>query len=165
MRSEEFAILDNGIFNTSRPMSPIDPSTRDHTRNDVDTSAYALPSEARTRELLKCYFSNTGLLFPYIHEPSFVARYDELKENNYTRVSRTWLGLLNMVLAMSTNTIVNDERSVGQRMAESDIFYRRALELCSRQILRGTSLEIGTAKLPDLSMPHNLLTNQSNIFC
>jgi hypothetical protein len=89
------------------------------------------------------YFSNTGFLFPYIHAGTFMETYEELKRNNFTKVRRTWLGLLNIVMALSTSTAVHEDMSAEKRARESDVYYQRALGLCDKLIMRGTSLEIG----------------------
>src|SRR5260370_41765211 len=38
---------------------------------------YALPPDTVCRNLLGRYFSNTGLLFPYIHERSFMVTFEQ----------------------------------------------------------------------------------------
>jgi hypothetical protein len=48
-----------------------------------------------------------------------------------------------MVLALATSTTVNDGLKAEARIAESNIFYQRAMGLCLNQIMRGASLEIG----------------------
>ncbi|PTD04758.1 hypothetical protein FCULG_00000093, partial [Fusarium culmorum] len=59
-----------------------------------------------------------------------------------TDVRRTWLGLLNMILAMATCTSCWEDSGSETHFEESDIFYRRAQELCQTQMFRGTTLEI-----------------------
>jgi hypothetical protein len=66
-----------------------------------------------------------------------------MSRENFTKVRRTWLGLLNMVLAMSSMTAVTGGAKADVRIAESDIFYERGLGLCGNEILRGTTLEVG----------------------
>lgn len=63
--------------------------------------------------------------------------------DNFKRVRRTWLGLLNMILAMVTITASPSGTPASTRMAESDVFYQRSLSLCRDEILRGTTLEVG----------------------
>lgn len=106
-----------------------------------------LPPSQETERLIRAYFSNTGLLFPYIHEQSFWDTYKELKEHGSRgNVSRTWLGLLNMVLAMATYAIGKHEDEVAGADLQSDVFFARAKELCKTQVLRGTTLEIGKSE-------------------
>ncbi|EEU34766.1 uncharacterized protein NECHADRAFT_44681, partial [Fusarium vanettenii 77-13-4] len=60
-----------------------------------------------------------------------------------TNVRRTWLGLLNMIFAMATCTSCWEESGSDYRFEQSDVYYRRARELCQTQMFRGTTLEIG----------------------
>ncbi|KAM5358999.1 hypothetical protein ACJZ2D_014824 [Fusarium nematophilum] len=125
-----------------------------------------LPPNDETQALISQYFANTGMLFPYIHEPSFIETYQQLRQRQFrTQVRRTWLGLLNMILAMATCTAGRghvDPHS-SSAFTKSDAFYRRAQELCKTQMLRGTTLEtgkfhfpLGTALTPTspISSPH-----------
>jgi hypothetical protein len=104
---------------------------------------YALPQESQTRELLNHYFSTTGLLFPYLHEQTFWETYEDMRRNEFTKVRRTWLGLLNIVLALATSTRVKCDTNAERRIQESDVYYQRALGLCEKQMLRASSLEAG----------------------
>ncbi|EFX02229.1 c6 zinc finger domain containing protein [Grosmannia clavigera kw1407] len=113
-----------------------------------------LPPDGETQALIRAYFANTGLLFPYIHEQSFLETYESMRQTGFrANVRRTWLGLLNMVLAMAvrtagaergdaarseTNQANTHERSEASR---ADLFCDRARELCKTQTMRGTTLE------------------------
>lgn len=66
-----------------------------------------------------------------------------MARENFTKVRRTWLGLLNMVLAMATITATPGGAKADARIAESDVFYQRGLGLCGSEIIRGTTLEVG----------------------
>ena len=114
---------------------------RDHLRGSVNI--YALPPEERTWSLIKEYFQKTGQLLPFIHEESFCATYFEMKRSNFTMARRTWLGLLNIILAMATTLYVESNVSAEERIEESDIYYQRANSLCDRESRRNISLELG----------------------
>lgn len=104
-----------------------------------------LPSHEQTEQLVNRYFSNTGMLFPYIHKPTFVETYSHICEQNFRgNVRRTFLGLLNMVLAMAAWS-ESGRQSTAETTShfESAIFYQRAQELCGKSMQRGTSLETG----------------------
>ncbi|KAH0279183.1 hypothetical protein KCU91_g1929, partial [Aureobasidium melanogenum] len=131
--------LDNGIINASRRLSPI-PDPNPGSQNQL--SPYTLPPEAELEVQLAAYFENTGFLFPFIHPPSFLETYKSVKDNRFTKVRRTWLGLLNIILAMATSTDYRNGASAIERTARSDVFYNRALTLCNTQMLRGTNIEI-----------------------
>lgn len=128
----------------SRPVSPTERGLSDQYRSDGSKiNIYALPTEDKTRELVKHYFSTTGLLFPYLHEPTFWATYEEMRQSRFKKVRRTWMGLLNIVFALATSTSVRSDTNAGKRVQESDLFYQRAAGLCEKQILRASSLEAG----------------------
>lgn len=127
-------------MSASRPPTPLRRKAQDE-RSQVNI--FALPSQSETLTLIHRYFSNTGLLFPYIYPPLFLDTYHQMARENFTKVRKTWLGLLNMVLAMSTITAVPGGSKAEKRIAESDVFYQRGLGLCGNEILRGTSLEVG----------------------
>lgn len=93
-------------------------------------------------DLLQQYFSNTGLLFPYIHEKTFMKTYADVQANGFTKVNRTWLGLLNIILALVTSTAIRANQGAQERAVLSDTYYRRAMGLCDKQVMRGTSLEV-----------------------
>ena len=101
-----------------------------------------LPSSEETLRLIHRYFDDTGLLFPYIHPHSFLETYQQFK-NNAQKVRRTWLGLLNIMLAMAKVTDMPSDIPADTRIKESTVYYRQALNLCQGEILRGTTLEVG----------------------
>jgi hypothetical protein len=108
---------------------------------------YTLPPEAYTWKLIKEYFQKTGLLLPFIHEESFCETYFQMKEANFSMARRTWLGLLNMILAMATTLSVDGYASSQERIEESDAYYQRAHGLCEKESRTNISLELGTAPL------------------
>ena len=142
--SADFEFFEKGIVSASRPASPASTQSTTARNAELKVAIYHLPSETETRALMRGYFSNTGLLFPYIHEPTFLETYEHMKADNFKQVRRTWLGLLNMILAMASSTSAcSDESTTKTRLQESEVFYQRAHELCKRQMIRGSSLETG----------------------
>jgi hypothetical protein len=93
-------------------------------------------------QMIETYFSTTGELFPYIDKEAFLDQYHQLASSNIRTVRRSWLGLLNMILAMSTSAS-HGVSSATERTAISDIFFRRTMTLCEKQIRHGTNLEVG----------------------
>ncbi|KAJ5963484.1 uncharacterized protein N7479_003360 [Penicillium vulpinum] len=130
---------EGGFVNASRPSSPLGQTGQDRR---IQVNIFALPPQTNTLKLVERYFSNTGLLFPYIYPPVFLDMYHQMTRENFSRVRRTWLGLLNMVLAMATITAIPGSASADARIEESDVFYQRGLGLCGSEILRGTTLEV-----------------------
>ncbi|KAJ2896764.1 hypothetical protein MKZ38_005252 [Zalerion maritima] len=109
------------------------------TRPQTADWMFQLPPSKVMEDLIHAYFAETNLLYPYLHEKSFWDRYYETKATG--KRDKTWLGLLNMVLAQATATSVNGSNMVERTTAGED-YYRRAAALCEAEILRGTSVEI-----------------------
>lgn len=134
-----------GMVNVSRSRPASDGSEQRKrgtaTTNRVNT--FALPSEDRTWSLIRQYFYKTGQLLPFIHQPSFCETYFQMKADKFTKVRRTWLGLLNIVLAIATSLSTEGNMPAERRIQESDIYYQRANGLCDRDSKRNASLEMG----------------------
>jgi hypothetical protein len=114
---------------------------------------YVLAPAGETEQLMDMYFSDAGLLYPYIHEATFRETYQQLKRHNFRgSVRRTWLGLLNMVLAMAVSPAGWTQSPTQDAVSStsSETFYQRARELCKPQMLRGTTLEIGKSHPPSV---------------
>lgn len=93
------------------------------------------------------YFSDTGYLYPYIHEESFMTTFYSINNNeSKPAIPRTWFGLLNAIFAIATTTNVSTALTVNQRLERSELYHQRAVALCEKQVLRGTSIEIGESK-------------------
>jgi len=103
---------------------------------------YALPPEEETLELVKHYFKDTGFLFPFIHEESFIQTFVQMRRDVLNKVRKSWLGLLNLILAFATTTKMGD-LAAEERFIKSDVFYQRAVGLCQSRTMRGSSIEIG----------------------
>lgn len=106
---------------------------------------YALPNEERTWSLVQQYFHKTGQLLPFIHEKSFCETYFQMKEK-FRKVRRTWLGLLNIVLAIAASLSTKGDMPAEKRIQESDVYYQRANGLRDRDSKRNTSLEMGECR-------------------
>ncbi|GMF70106.1 unnamed protein product [Aspergillus oryzae] len=132
---------DGGFVSATRPPSPVSGRTPTAVHAGLATDPL-LPSSEETLQLIRRYFYDTGLLFPYIHPPTFFETYHQFK-NNAKKVRRTWLGLLNIMLAMAKVTAVSTHAPAETRITESTRYYRQALNLCRGEILRGTTLEVG----------------------
>lgn len=131
-----------GMVNVSRSRPPsVGPS--DGAKSAARVNIYALPPENRTWSLIRQYFYKTGQLLPWIHESSFCETYFQMKKENFTQVRRTWLGLLNIVLAIATSLSTEGDLPAEKRIQESDIYYQRANGLCDKDSKRNASLEMG----------------------
>jgi hypothetical protein len=137
--------MHGGLVSVSRSRAPsLHPrvSTKDCSVT-THVNIYALPPEERTWSLIEQYFQKTGQLLSFIHEMSFCETYLCMRREGCSKISRTWLGLLNIILAISTSVSTNDETSPEERIQESDIYYQRANGLCDRDSRRNASLEMG----------------------
>jgi hypothetical protein len=145
--SPSTAALQSHVLHVSRPPSP--PSRNFGTDSNlvpVGTEPFILPPEHETMQMIETYFSTTGELFPYIDKEAFLQQYHQLASSNIRTVRRSWLGLLNMILAMSTSASHHSVSSATERTAISDIFFHRTMTLCGKQIRHGTSLEVGKSQ-------------------
>jgi hypothetical protein len=108
----------------------------------LDSSPTALPPIEEMDALLDIYFDTAGLVFPFIHEETMRNTYTECRLNGFTRARRTWLGTLNMMFAMASSFDRDYVASAKKRFERSNVFYKRALELCGELSKRVISLEI-----------------------
>ncbi|KAF2219596.1 fungal-specific transcription factor domain-containing protein [Elsinoe ampelina] len=102
--------------------------------------SYILPPEDDMVQMLKAYFGNTGLIFPFIHEATFMHEYNTAKDMGFKKVRKSWLGLLNMIFAMAINIDLS-QTPAGGKYPKSNIFYERASKLGHEEMLRGTTIE------------------------
>lgn len=127
----------------SRPPSRGPASGAENSIPSPAVNIYALPSEERTWSLIQQYFYKTGQLLPFIHEPSFCETYFQMKRERFSKVRRTWLGLLNIILAIAASLSTKGDVPAEERIQESDAYYQRANGLCDRDSRRNASLEMG----------------------
>jgi len=134
----------------SRPHSPtslaVGVSWFSETAGD-STEAFRIPPEHETTRLMRHFFSDTGTLFPYVHETTFWNTYTAVRESRFRRVRQSWLGLLNMIMAMATSTGANPGTSSAERAAQSDIFFSRSKNLCFGQFIAAANIETVQAML------------------
>ena len=105
-------------------------------------SSFELPPADEMEELMRTYFQHTGLLFPFIHEPSFMETYNNFKATNFTKVRRSWLGLLFVMLAMASVVDPGNSEAAPARFEKSRLLNERGAHLCRFASVRGSSLEI-----------------------
>ncbi|CAG1962429.1 unnamed protein product [Fusarium graminearum] len=147
--ASEFSVYEGGLVSSSTTL----PQTSQDSSKTLGVNL--LPPDEVMKRLISAYFANTGLLFPFIHQQEFLDTYQRFQASGFrTDVRRTWLGLLNMILAMATCTSCWEDSGSEKHFEESDIFYRRAQELCQTQMFRGTTLEI----VYKLTMPYRSLS-------
>ena len=116
---------------------------------------YFLPPRAESVLLIEEFFSNAGLLFPYLDERTFIETYDAAERDCFKGIRRTWLILLNIVLAIASTTACNVDDGAGTQKMQAETFYQRANGLCGTQMTRETSIEVGTRN----PFPNNLYSH------
>ncbi|KAJ5983385.1 hypothetical protein N7481_005484 [Penicillium waksmanii] len=131
-----------GTVNGAKSPSTGRPVSVENINLSAAVNIYALPSEERTWSLIQQYFHKTGQLLPFIHEKSFCETYFQMKKERFRKVRRTWLGLLNIVLAIAASLSTKGDMPAEKRIQESDVYYQRANGLCDRDSKRNASLEM-----------------------
>jgi hypothetical protein len=135
-----------GTVNGAKSPSTGRPVSVENLNLSAAVNIYALPSEERTWSLIQQYFHKTGQLLPFIHEKSFCETYFQMKKERFRKVRRTWLGLLNIVLAIAASLSTKGDMPAEKRIQESDVYYQRANGLCDRDSKRNASLEMGECR-------------------
>lgn len=123
--------------NMSRPPSPPLQSRPDPT----SVNPYKLPSRTEILRLIEIFFSFTGQFFPYISKSNLTHSVNELDLVRFAGVRKSWLCLLNAVMAMATSLDGESGRHVKSRESESDVFFQRALILSPWTISNTANLE------------------------
>lgn len=129
--------------NLSRPPSPQLPSNR---RMTEPTNPYILPPREEILELVEVFFSLSGIFFPFIHKRKIIGMIEELDVVRFTGVRKSWLCLLNAILAIGTSLKSEKGKPPRFREAESDVFFQRALILSPWTISNTANLETCKAR-------------------
>ena len=135
-----------------RPSSPAEPHSSEPNELRSAINQSALPPERELLEVVRVYFQNTGMLFPFIDERAVLQGYEIAKQRKFKGIRRSWLGLLNMILAFGTIITPKLEEPAQQRALAADAFYYRAQALSKQAAFRIANLETGTRdKSPPIS--------------
>jgi hypothetical protein len=101
-----------------------------------------LPSDQEMDRMLDVYFDTAGTVFPFIHQDTLRKTFLACKVNGWSRVRRTFLGTLNVIFAMATSFDKDAIPSSRERQEKSNIFFKRATDLCGELSKQVISLEI-----------------------
>lgn len=93
--------------------------------------------------MIEHFFSDTGMLFPYISKTYITSSYDVARTRNFGGVKRSWLCLLNMIFAFATFTKVFPNQSMEKNILDSKPYFNRAQELLADSKLRLADLDLG----------------------
>jgi hypothetical protein len=97
--------------------------------------AYEVPPFHVLHSRIEHYFRWTAVLYPFIHRDSFMSNLEGLRESA-RKVSRPFLGIVNMMLALAHNI------PVSENIEEGELYYHRAQLLCDQNTLDNVSLEV-----------------------
>ncbi|KZL70537.1 fungal specific transcription factor domain-containing protein [Colletotrichum tofieldiae] len=128
------------ILAVSRSQSPISDSF-DPRKLEKPSEASRLPPEDEVTSLVRQFFGDTGILFPYIHEESFWKTFAHFRSIGMRNARYSWLALLNMILALATSTTSASGLGLGDRQAISEAHYRRAKSLSMTDMMTGANVE------------------------
>ncbi|GAM39661.1 hypothetical protein TCE0_034r11389 [Talaromyces pinophilus] len=138
----------------SRPSTP-DPFKPPKTWPSASApTAVQLPPEDEVIRLVKVFFSDTAILFPYIHEESFWETFKSAARSNFRHVGSPWLGLLYMILAMAIST-TPDATGSNQPASNSDRYFVCAQSLCLNRREVDASLEASKSQQPPFLLTQN----------
>lgn len=83
------------------------------------------------------------MLFPYINEQRFWETFSTLQKHGIQSVQKSWLGLLNMIMAMATSVQASKDFDMIQRFSQSEVYFNRAKALCLDHMNPEASVEAG----------------------
>ena len=129
------------LFNFYKPVTP--PHADRPQSSLIEPSLFTLPPDDEAQALIAAFFSNTGYLFPLLHERLFLDRYNLVRRSAVSTATRSWLGLLNIVFAMAISTTADSSQSAPKRAERSDVYYQRAFGFCNGDVLKGANIDVG----------------------
>ncbi|KAF8535992.1 fungal-specific transcription factor domain-containing protein [Trichophaea hybrida] len=148
----------------SRPLSPR-PGHNGTAEFDVrpdSVNIYAIPAEHKVRHYISQYFQSANILYPYLHQPTFIETYEMALKDGFTKVRRTWLALLNLVMAMGSRASTETDVSTEEKYKTAELFYQRGHALCNGYLLRLASLDSVNLLL---LMSHYLQSTRKPVQC
>jgi hypothetical protein len=134
---------------SSDPKAPLDAT---HSRSMLAVSRPASPPHRHKEPLSWSVSSPPARLSRQLPaaedlEAGFYVTYNEVKSSGFQMARRSWMALLYAILAMATHIMAEDGTPRDQKLAESDMFLRRAKELSLSDTLVGAGVETGAASM------------------
>lgn len=145
------------MVQVSRPQSPNSRHSETLSSSTLHMKLPQLPPTVEIERLVENFFSNTGLLFPYIHHTEFLKTLRQAKRTDFKTVRRSWLSLLYMILAMATSAEALPTTDVAGRFGRAENFYSQSKTLCLDLVMNGASVETGIE--PRRQSPNHVLTS------
>ncbi|OAP55185.1 hypothetical protein AYL99_10885 [Fonsecaea erecta] len=128
----------------SPPVSSVQRLARYVSGRELD-DCLALPQRYVADRLVNAYFTYIDTILPFIHEPSFRAKYDRTwqpyAENAGSEDVRdlSWLALLNLVFAFGSEYADSSQRGPG--CLSSSRFFKRSTTILFSQVFHSANLE------------------------
>lgn len=120
------------VSDVSRPSSPRLQSRWYSESNfppQLPRNAYDLPPRWKIIGLVNAFFDRPGMLFPYTYKKCILDGLEHGKDASLHSVRRSWLCLLNTIMAFSTILGDSSRNSIETSFTEADAFLQRALKL------------------------------------
>ncbi|KAK5673854.1 hypothetical protein LTR17_027842, partial [Elasticomyces elasticus] len=95
--------------------------------NSQSVDVFALPGEQNVIILVDRFFNGMGLLFPYIHRKAILDGLRDANTSNFHGVRRSWLCLVNTILACATCVTSGSDGLEDTCAAQAEIYLQRAL--------------------------------------
>ena len=119
---------------------------------------------AEAHAYISHFFTQVALFLSCLHQKSFLETFRchkaNLQQGRPSGVSKVWLGILNLVFAISRTTMEGNTPDVN-KLAACEVFYQRAMKLGWERALRGRSVEIGIALLKIMCFATTYACNSS----
>ncbi|KAI1839904.1 hypothetical protein JX265_005750 [Neoarthrinium moseri] len=129
------------MLHVSRPPSPSPRSSEAWINDKGGQDCLRMPPSYQMEALMDQFFADPGALFPYVHQETFMGTYWEVKRSGFKRFRRSWLGLLNAILAVATAASTSVTLTSMNRAARAEVFFARAHSLCMNQMIGGANVE------------------------
>jgi len=136
-------------MNFSRPISPGPVTVPDAAivKDSQYIDPLTLPPVQEVRRLVHVFFSDTGMLFPFLYEKHILNTYEVASANHFQNLRPSWLGLMHMIFAFATCVSIGTEQSVSIRTAKAECYFHRAQVLYNKYLSKSANLETGMLKL------------------
>ena len=113
--------------------------------SDTEVDPYSLPSTVTTDQLIHVFFSTVHLFLPCLDERAFLRKYHACHKGirpSTATVSGAWLGSFYIVLSLACQCL-EAKSPDSNRVAESEIYYRKAVNAGMKQAIYGMGFEVG----------------------
>ncbi|KAK5062910.1 hypothetical protein LTR84_004986 [Exophiala bonariae] len=132
----------SSLVTFTQASSPPNTTSTPFVGKDASKDILALPTEDRVLQLLHLFFSDTGMLFPFVHHEEIVSTYFNMKRVQFVGVRRSWLCLLNVIFAFSTSSSLRPNQPAEDDPTEPEVFFDRACRLTKGFDSRRPTLEM-----------------------